>query len=70
MILTGSFNNWNQSQFVFGREGDEWICRIDLDPGNYTYKFVVDGNWLLDPTNANTVEDAAGNVNSLMVKQN
>jgi hypothetical protein len=70
VILTGSFNNWNQSQFVFEREGDEWICRIDLDPGSYTYKFIVDGNWLLDPTNANTAEDAAGNVNSVLLKQN
>lgn len=70
VILTGSFNDWNQSQFVFGREGDEWICRIDLDPGQYTYKFIVDGNWLLDPTNANTEDDPAGNVNSVLVKQN
>jgi hypothetical protein len=69
LILTGSFNNWNQSQFVFGREGDEWICRIDLDPGKYTYKFIVDGNWLLDPTNAVTEEDAAGNVNSVLIKE-
>jgi Glycogen recognition site of AMP-activated protein kinase/Domain of unknown function (DUF3471) len=70
VILTGSFNNWNQSQFVFGREGEEWVCRIDLDPGTYTYKFIVDGNWLLDPSNSTTEEDAAGNVNSVLVKQN
>ncbi len=70
VILTGSFNNWNQSQFVFGKEGEEWICRIDLNPGTYNYKFIVDGNWLLDPTNANTEEDAAGNLNSVLLKQN
>jgi hypothetical protein len=70
VILSGSFNNWNQSQFVFGREGDEWICRIDLEPGKHTYKFIVDGNWLLDPANADTEEDAAGNVNSVLLKQN
>jgi hypothetical protein len=69
VILTGSFNNWDQSQFVFGREGDDWVCRIDLDPGTYTYKFVVDGSWLLDPANANTQEDAAGNVNSVLLKK-
>jgi Glycogen recognition site of AMP-activated protein kinase/Domain of unknown function (DUF3471) len=70
VILSGSFNNWNQSQFVFGREGDEWICRIDLEPGRHTYKFIVDGNWLLDPANTDTEEDAAGNVNSVLVKKN
>jgi hypothetical protein len=66
VALSGSFNNWNQSQLLFGREGDEWVCRIDLDPGVYTYKFVVDGNWLLDPSNPDTQEDEAGNVNNVI----
>ena len=66
VALAGSFNNWNQSQLLFGREGDEWVCRIDLDPGIYTYKLVVDGNWLLDPSNPDTREDEAGNVNSVL----
>jgi hypothetical protein len=66
VALAGSFNGWNQSQLLFGREGDEWVCRLDLDPGVYTYKFVVDGNWLLDPSNPSTQEDEAGNVNNLL----
>ena len=66
VVLAGSFNGWNQSQFLFGREGDEWVCRIDLDPGVYQYKFVVDGNWLLDPANPDTAEDDAGNVNNVL----
>ncbi len=66
VALAGSFNNWNQSQLLFGREGDEWVCRIDLDPGVYTYKFIVDGNWLLDPSNPDTQEDEAGNVNNVI----
>ncbi|HEV3468268.1 MAG TPA: DUF3471 domain-containing protein [Pyrinomonadaceae bacterium] len=66
VALAGSFNDWNQSQLLFGREGDEWVCRLDLDPGVYTYKFVVDGNWLLDPSNPSTQEDEAGNVNNVL----
>jgi hypothetical protein len=66
VALAGSFNNWNQSQLLFGREGDEWVCRLDLDPGVYTYKFIVDGNWLLDPSNPDTQEDEAGNVNNVI----
>ena len=66
VVLTGSFNNWNQSQLLFGREGGDWVCRIDLDPGVYQYKFVVDGNWLLDPSNPDTAEDEAGNVNNVL----
>jgi hypothetical protein len=66
VVLTGSFNNWSQSQLLFGREGGEWVCRTDLDPGVYHYKFIVDGNWLLDPSNPNTVEDEAGNLNNVL----
>ena len=69
VVLSGTFNNWHQSQFVFGREGDEWVCRIDLDPGKYAYKFIIDGNWILDPANPVSEEDAAGNVNSILMKQ-
>ncbi|HEX8476123.1 MAG TPA: DUF3471 domain-containing protein [Pyrinomonadaceae bacterium] len=71
VALAGSFNGWNQSQLICAREGDEWVCRVDLKPGIYTYKFIVDGNWVLDPVNPNTVEDEVGNVNSLTeVKEN
>jgi len=66
VALAGSFNEWNQSQLLFAREGDEWVCRVDLDPGVYQYKFVVDGDWLLDPSNPDTAEDEAGNVNNVI----
>jgi len=61
VAVAGTFNNWNQSQILFAREGDEWVCRIDLDPGVYQYKLIVDGDWLLDPSNPDTAEDEAGN---------
>jgi hypothetical protein len=66
VVLTGSFNNWNQSQLLFAREEGGWVCRIDLDPGVYRYKFIVDGDWLLDPSNPDTAEDEAGNVNNVI----
>lgn len=67
VALAGSFNNWNQSQFIFGKEGDEWICRVDLEPGKHAYKFIVDGNWLLDPANPITEDDDYGIKNSVIV---
>jgi hypothetical protein len=69
VALAGSFNNWNQSQFIFGKEGDEWVCRIDLEPGEHAYKFIVDGNWLLDPANPNTKDDDYGVKNSVIIVQ-
>jgi hypothetical protein len=67
VVLAGSFNNWNESQLLFAREGDAWVCRIDLAPDRYTYKLIVDGNWILDPANPETEEDQYGNLNSVLV---
>ena len=67
VAVAGSFNNWNQSQVLCGKEGDEWICRIDLAPGKYTYKFIIDGDWILDPANPVTEDDDRGLTNSVLV---
>jgi hypothetical protein len=69
VALAGTFNNWDQSQLICGRENDEWVCRVDLEPGAYAYKFIVDGDWVLDPANPNTAQDEAGNINNVFVKQ-
>lgn len=68
VALAGTFNNWNQSQLICGRVADEWVCRVDLEPGSYGYKFIVDGDWVLDPANPQTAEDEAGNTNNLLIK--
>lgn len=51
IVLAGSFNGWNEKQYYFGKEGEEWVCRIDLPEGRHTYKFIVDGHWIEDPEN-------------------
>ena len=67
VALAGSFNEFKQSELLCGKEGDGWVCRIDLAPGKYTYKFVIDGDWILDPDNANTEDDERGFINSVVV---
>jgi CubicO group peptidase (beta-lactamase class C family) len=67
VALAGSFNNWQQTQTLCARQGEEWVCRIDLSPGKSIYKFVVDGDWILDPGNPQTENDGNGNVNSVII---
>jgi beta-lactamase regulating signal transducer with metallopeptidase domain len=67
VAVAGSFNNWNQSQLLFTRVDGEWVCKISLPPGKYEYKFIVDGNWLVDPRNPKTKYDDRGNENSVLV---
>jgi beta-lactamase regulating signal transducer with metallopeptidase domain len=66
VAVAGDFNKWNQSQFIFAREGGEWVCRVSLPEGTYQYKFIVDGNWLTDPNNPQSVHDRRGFENSLL----
>ncbi|MDQ3289686.1 MAG: serine hydrolase, partial [Bacteroidota bacterium] len=66
ITLAGSFNNWNAYHNFFIKHGNEWICRLDLVPGKYQYKIVVDGNWILDPENKEIVKEN-GYQNSLLV---
>jgi enterochelin esterase-like enzyme len=67
VAIYGSFNNWIQTKNYCGRQGDGWICRIDLAPGKYTYRFLVDGVGLNDPANSATEDDGHGHVDSVIV---
>jgi hypothetical protein len=51
VTLAGDFNSWNSLENFFHRKDGLWICRIDLKPGTYKYKFVVDGVWIIDESN-------------------
>lgn len=66
VAVAGDFNRWNQSQFLFAKEGGDWVCRVDLPAGTYQYKFIVDGNWLTEPNNPKVVHDVRGFENSLL----
>jgi CubicO group peptidase (beta-lactamase class C family) len=68
--LTGTFNDWKPAAIVCGKEAAEWVCRVELKPGKYLYKFIVDGDWILDPANPATEADGRGNTNSVLVKGN
>jgi enterochelin esterase-like enzyme len=67
VAIYGSFNDWIQTKNYCAREGDGWVCHVDLAPGKYTYKFLVDGIGLNDPTNSTTEDDGNGQSNSVIV---
>lgn len=51
VIVTGSFNRWNHSGYRMGYIGGQWVLPIYLEPGRHSYKFIVNGNWMMDPDN-------------------
>jgi len=65
--LAGVFNNWQPAPMLQDKTG-QWTAAIELNPGQYQYKFIVDGNWITDPEN-DQVEVKDNIVNSILVVQ-
>lgn len=69
VILSGTFNNWSESEFKMKKTTNGWVYKTLLSGGKHHYKFIVDGNWVLDPKNPIKEYDNHGNINSVkMVK--
>jgi hypothetical protein len=64
--LVGDFNGWTVEGSEMQRDGRFWRKVLHLEPGRYSYRFVVDGNWQSDPLNTK-VESCPGGYNSVLV---
>jgi len=62
--LAGSFNNWDTRALSAKRDSrGNWMVKVNLKPGRYEYKFLVDGSWLNDPHCKSCVSNAFGTQN-------
>ena len=52
-FLADSFNDWDPVRTPMERQGDgSWKAELELAPGRYEYKFIVDGVWCCEPGRA------------------
>ncbi|MBK7097067.1 MAG: hypothetical protein IPH58_00185 [Sphingobacteriales bacterium] len=51
VYLAGDFNQWDTHSLPMNKTKDGWEIRVNLSLGKHLYKFIVDGNWILDPNN-------------------
>ena len=51
VFLVGDFNDWNPNakRMVRSKDGS-FRARLQLTPGDYEFRFLVDGQWVSDPT--------------------
>ncbi|MEO1627465.1 MAG: glycogen-binding domain-containing protein [Bacteroidota bacterium] len=70
VYLSGTFNNWSTLAMPLRKDGDAWTLKVPLDGGKHLYKFIVDGHWMLDPSNALREMDHYGNTNSVLYVYN
>ncbi|PWU13140.1 MAG: glycoside hydrolase family 13 [Verrucomicrobia bacterium] len=65
--VAGSFNDWKPEKSPLKPLGnDRWFGDLALSPGRHEYLFVVDGQWLPDPSAKETVPNPFGGRNSVV----
>jgi chromosome partitioning protein len=70
--IAGDFNGWVPDKGVrslIESEGQQrvWTKVMQLPPGTYQYRYVVDGEWRKDPSNPESVPGTGGRPNSILV---
>ena len=66
VYVAGEFNNWNPTAKKMAFKAGVYSAKLKLAPGDYQYKFVIDGTWCADPENANAVPNDQGTYNSVI----
>lgn len=64
--LVGDFNNWNPKKHPMKKDDNgKWTKALLLFPGQYEYKFLVDGQWKQDPKNSRISPNKFGTYNNV-----
>jgi enterochelin esterase-like enzyme len=67
VFLAGEMTNWSDGKVPMRKDADgRWRATIDLDPGQWLYKFVVDGKWIADPGSSDRDADGSGGQHSFL----
>lgn len=66
VIVSGSFNKWDEKMFQMKQTKNGWYLTLQLKPNVYEYKFIVDGNWIEDEANPDKVRNEFDQFNSLI----
>ena len=68
VYLAGEFNKWSTTakKLAYKAKDGVYSTTVKLAPGEYQYKFVIDGTWCADPENVNSVKNDQGTFNSVI----
>ena len=68
VTVAGDFNGWNQFEGIMRWQDGAWTCSLNLEPGAYEYKFVVDDIWILDPANPESTHNGRRHVSVVKIE--
>ena len=62
--LAGDFTNWEKSPLEMTKaDNGLWRIEVPLASGNYSYRFIVDGQWCDDPNCSRRIPNPFGTTN-------
>jgi 1,4-alpha-glucan branching enzyme len=64
VLLAASFNEWKPVALKRQKDGS-YSATVNLRPGTYEYKFIVDDEWTVDPDNPTWAMNPYGTFNSV-----
>ena len=68
VLLVGDFTNWQAKPIALAKGPDGlWLTAVNLPPGEYAYRYLVDGEWRNDPACCVRVPNPYGGQNCLRV---
>jgi 1,4-alpha-glucan branching enzyme len=66
--IAGSFNDWRpEASEMLRLEDGKWWKDLSLSPGEYEYRFVIDGKWVTDPECPQERANGFGENNSVLL---
>ena len=67
VFLAGEMTDWDTGKKAMERDpSGTWHVTLDLEPGQWIYKFVVDGQWIHDPATPDHDADGQGGQHSFV----
>lgn len=66
VYLVGEFNNWDPRADRMVKTKGAFRKTLRLVPGEYQYKFIVDGEWHNDPSAIRQIPNRFGTMNSVV----
>ena len=63
--VVGSFNNWQPIRMRRQKDG-AFVAIVPVPHGAHEYKFILDGEWAVDPDNSAWAMNPYGTLNSVL----
>lgn len=67
VVITGDFTQWSKDKIrLTPAAGGEWFTLLELAPGEYQYRLIVDGVWRDHTEAARRVQNPFGTENCIL----